>query len=52
LSDEDVRLILELHSYHELGYKRLAKKFDVSVSLIQFICTGRRRAKAPVRYYR
>lgn len=50
LSDDDVRLILELHSYHGIGYKRLAVKWDVSVSCIQKICNGSRRAKAPARY--
>lgn len=43
-------MILELHSYHGLGYKKLASKFEVSRSCIQFICKGQRRAKAPVRY--
>lgn len=50
LSDDDIRLILELHSYHGVGYKTLAKKFDASVSCIQKICNGSRRANAPVRY--
>jgi hypothetical protein len=50
LSDDDVRLILELHSYHGLGYGALAKKFEASKATIQKICNGSRRAKAPVRY--
>jgi hypothetical protein len=46
LSDDDVRMILELHNYHGLGYKRLAEKFEVSVSCIQKICNGSRRRQS------
>lgn len=51
LSDDDVRLILELHGYHGMGYKKLASKFDVGSACIQKICNGSRRARAPVRYH-
>jgi len=38
LTDHDVELIRELHEEHGLGYRTLAKKFEVSRSLIRHIC--------------
>lgn len=50
LSDEDVRLILELHCYHGCGYGTIAKKFESSKWTIRNICKGRRRTKAPTNW--
>ncbi|MCS3902806.1 DNA invertase Pin-like site-specific DNA recombinase [Methylohalomonas lacus] len=43
LSDNDVRLIRELHENHGLGYGTIAKKFDSSRSTIISICNYRCR---------
>jgi len=42
LSDHEVELIRQLHE-DGIGYRRLAEKFEVHKSTIQFICTFRRR---------
>jgi len=43
LTDHEVELMRTLHEHHKLGYKTLAKKFDVSVATVQHICRYRRR---------
>jgi hypothetical protein len=43
LSDEDVRLILDLHEAG-LGYGTIAEKFEVSRWTIRNFCTGRSRS--------
>lgn len=43
LTDREVELIREIHERGEMGYARLAAKFEVSKSAIQHIVTGRRR---------
>lgn len=41
LTKEEVELIRQLNEEHGIGYKRLAKKFDVGVSTIRDACTYR-----------
>ena len=43
LTDRDVELLLELHAAG-WGYRRLARKFDVSSSQARNICLGRKRS--------
>ncbi len=44
LSDEDCRLICELRA-EGLEYAEIAKKFDVSTTLVCYICNGQRRTQ-------
>ena len=40
LTEHDVRLIRELNKgEHKLGYKRIAKKFELAYSTVRAICT-------------
>lgn len=43
LTDEDIEMIRELREAHDLTYRELADKFEVSWTTIRFICTYRRR---------
>lgn len=52
LTDEDVDIIRDLHEEYGLGYKVLADKFEVSKSLIRYICKYERRAQTTTRYKR
>lgn len=49
LTNEEVEAIRDLHS-EGLSYKTLAKKFEVSKSLIAAICRFERRAETPARW--
>ena len=51
LTDHEVALIRELYD-EGLGYKAIAKKFEVSRRQVQFIVTGRRRSQLPTRLRR
>lgn len=46
LTDDDVRMIRHLNSRHGIGYRRLARKFEVGESTIRDICTYRTRRNA------
>lgn len=46
LTDAEVELIRELHA-DGMSYKVLAKKFDVSKSLIRYIVQFKRRGQVP-----
>ena len=52
LTDHEVDLIRELHEVHGVGYRVLARKFEVSRATIQSICNYRRRAQIAVGYKR
>lgn len=52
LTDADVDLIRELREDHGLTYQQLADKFDVSKSLIRYICKYQRRAQTPATWRR
>lgn len=43
LTDQDVELMRELHEQHQLGYKRLALKFECSKETARDVCTYRTR---------
>lgn len=43
LTDHDVDLIVNLRA-HGMRYGEIAAKFDVSVSTVESVCTGRRRS--------
>lgn len=49
LTDNEVNIIRDMHD-QGIGYKRLAKTFEVSVALIRDIVKCRIRAQYPVRY--
>lgn len=51
LSDGDVQLLLEMHS-EGWGYRRLAKKFELSPSGVRYICEGRNRGQRVERWKR
>ena len=42
-SDEDVRMIRHLHEEYGIGYRELAKKFELHVSTIRGFCRYERR---------
>ena len=44
LTDHDVDLIINLRA-HGLRYAEIAAKFDVSLSTVESVCTGRRRSQ-------
>jgi len=50
LADHDVALIRELHEDHGMGYRALARKFEVSKRTIRDICSYRTRAQTPERF--
>jgi DNA invertase Pin-like site-specific DNA recombinase len=43
--DSDVEMIIFLHDEHGIGYKALAKKFELSRQTVWNFCNGRTRAK-------
>lgn len=47
LTDEQVDRMRELHEEQGVGYRTLAKMFDVSKSTARDICTYRIRAQTP-----
>ena len=47
ISDEQVRIIRNMHEFGGIGYGTLAKHFEVSKSCIQHICNYSRRAQLP-----
>lgn len=51
LTDHEVSLLLELRG-EGYSYDWLARKFEVSKSCVQKICTGRWRSKIPTAYRR
>ena len=51
LTDRDVQKICELHE-SGIGYRRLAKRFNVSRSLVRYIIKGERRAAWVARFRR
>ena len=52
LTFHDAELIRELHEEHQLGYKKLAQKFEVSIRLIRQICAYKNYRQPPQRYKR
>lgn len=47
LTDHDVELMRQLHEQDGIGYKRLAKMFEVSVRNVRDIVNYKRRVTAP-----
>lgn len=47
LTDHDVELMRQLHEEDGIGYKRLAKMFDVSREQARAICRYQARAQTP-----
>ena len=47
LTDREVELLRELHAERAMGYRKLAKKFEISVSGVRHIIKGRWRAQVP-----
>lgn len=54
LTDADVERMRTLHedSVNPIGYRRLAKMFECSVSLVKRICRYQIRCQVPARYKR
>jgi DNA invertase Pin-like site-specific DNA recombinase len=50
LPDEMIDRIRDMHEDQAIGYRRLAKIFNLSRSTIQKICTYSRRAQTPERW--
>ena len=50
--DEIVNKIRDLHEYHRIGYRRLARMFNLKRAFIQRICNYSRRAQIPARWAR
>ncbi|CAB3648548.1 hypothetical protein CEY09_05385 [Achromobacter marplatensis] len=50
LTDHDVELMREIRETEGLGYKRLAKMFDVSVAHVRNIVHYRVRVQVPTRW--
>lgn len=48
LTDREVELIRQLHAEKAMGYRKLAKKFETSVSNVRHICKYLRRCSTPV----
>ena len=49
LTDHEVELLLDLHENHGFGYRRLARKFDLSRAAVRDICKYRHRAQGAAR---
>lgn len=41
--DSDVEMIVLLHEQYGMGYKRLAKKFEIPIRTVRQFCNGSRR---------
>lgn len=52
VSDEIVSKIRDLHEYHRIGYRRLARMFNLKRAFIQKVCKYAIRAQVPARYSR
>jgi DNA invertase Pin-like site-specific DNA recombinase len=50
LQDEMIDRIRDMHEDQAIGYRKLAKIFNLSRSTIQKICTYSRRAQTPERW--
>jgi DNA invertase Pin-like site-specific DNA recombinase len=50
LSDEVIDKIRDMHEDQEIGYRKLAKIFDIPLSTIKKICKYERRAQTPDRW--
>lgn len=50
IPDDVIDRIRDLHEEQEIGYRRLAKMFNLSRSCIQKICNYERRAQTPDRW--
>lgn len=50
IPDEIIDKIRDLHEDENIGYRRLAKMFNLSRSVIQKICKYDRRAQTPDRW--
>jgi DNA invertase Pin-like site-specific DNA recombinase len=50
LPDEMIDRIRDMHEDQAIGYRKLAKIFNLSRSTIQKICTYSRRAQTPERW--
>ena len=46
LTDHEVQLMIEMHEEH-VGYRRLAKMFEISRSQVRNICKGIKRSQTP-----
>lgn len=51
LTDHEVSLLLDMHT-EGLGYKRLAKKFDISIRSVRDIVSFRRRGQTVANWKR
>lgn len=52
LSDREIELMRDLHENHGIGYRRLARMFEVPRARVQRICKYRVRAQRPTRFKR
>lgn len=50
--DEIVNRIRDLHEDHGIGYRRLARMFNLKRAFIQKVCTYRIRAQVPASWKR
>jgi len=50
--DEIISKIRDLHEYHRIGYRRLARMFNLKRAFIQKVCNYAIRAQIPARYAR
>lgn len=50
LTDHEVDLLLELHEGEGWGYRRLARKFDISTVAVRKIIKGKCRCQRPTRW--
>jgi DNA invertase Pin-like site-specific DNA recombinase len=50
LPDEVIDKIRDMHEDKEVGYRKLAKIFDIPLSTIKKICKYERRAQTPDRW--
>ena len=50
IPDELIDTIRDLHEDDALGYRKLAKMFNMSINTVRKICTYERRAQTPDRW--
>lgn len=50
IPDAIVQQIRELHEEHHIGYRRLAKQFNLKRAFVQKVCTYAIRSQIPARW--